>query len=718
MSQDTNLSSLVINKLTQKQYDENVHDSSELYVTKDTNSAYLGDLQIGNTISDERLHALKGYSDKGELLEDAEGLADVKEYAHSTFDRSKFTVTGTPTITDDGIVLSTSTNNYFYITDFNSALPNKFTLNFKVRTPATLPVSHTWIALWLRNSEDSNARIFCRIDNNSSNWYFGYKKSDNTYQIKKFTEILANTLYDITIDIDGSNITVKVNGEEFLSGDDLKIDTNVRQLCVGSGVNNDQYWENFDLKTVNYSIDGVPVFSGNKTGTDTIKPDNYTVVGTPTISADGILTTSTNNYVLTPSFNITNAEDFELVSPFFSFETQSSVFQQGLNWANNTNDTWFFVQRRNSSGNLEVGIASQNTNVYSSKVVTTDANTWYQVKFKYTYPNWFVYYRTKTTDWQQINSSAITDTSKVTIQGTRPIAYKIQTNESLQYGQADLNGMQMWANGNLVYQPCLKIPYTLSKTGSKVVDSVYRSRVNDMAEQFGYANYYTLNENKANNYTVVGSPTISADGIASGFSNSNYIVAPNNFLSADTWKIEYPISATQTNQAGIIAILADFCLQIVYTPTDKRINYALSSNGSSWDVGSSSFVASSLDNTKDSIFVIEYTGTQYKLGIYQNDVNVGGVTIDNTAKLYQSNNQLILGNNRSRNAAVNGSIDLNSFKIYVDGKLAYKAIQPPCFTLPQAEVYGLIQKNSTEIATNTAAIADKSKVTFRDWSVS
>ena len=63
-----------------------------------------------------------------------------------------------------------------------------------------------------------------------------------------------------------------------------------------------------------------------------------------------------------------------------------------------------------------------------------------------------------------------------------------------QYAVYDLNAFKVYVDGDLVYQPCLKIPYTESKTGSKVVDSIYRDRVNDMAEQFGYANYYTLSD--------------------------------------------------------------------------------------------------------------------------------------------------------------------------------------------------------------------------------
>ena len=61
-------------------------------------------------------------------------------------------------------------------------------------------------------------------------------------------------------------------------------------------------------------------------------------------------------------------------------------------------------------------------------------------------------------------------------------------------GSIDLNSFKIYVDGSLVYQPCLKIPYTQSKTGSKIVDSIYRNRVSDMYSQFGYANYYTLSD--------------------------------------------------------------------------------------------------------------------------------------------------------------------------------------------------------------------------------
>lgn len=169
-------------------------------------------------------------------------------------------------------------------------------------------------------------------------------------------------------------------------------------------------------------------------------------------------------------------------------------------------------------------------------------------------------------------------------------------------------------------------------------------------------------------FTVVGSPTITDDGIASGFSNSNYLTINNDFIKANSWKIAYPISATQTNQAGILAIQTDTCMQIVFTPNTKTINYALSSNGTSWDIGSSSFASSQLDTSKDSLFIIEFTGSSYEMYFIQNGIKISGASITNSNKIYPSTKNLILGNNISLNSPINGSIDLKHFSITVDGK--------------------------------------------------
>ena len=66
------------------------------------------------------------------------------------------------------------------------------------------------------------------------------------------------------------------------------------------------------------------------------------------------------------------------------------------------------------------------------------------------------------------------------------------------YGSIDLNSFKIYVDGNLIYQPCLKIPYTEAKNNNKVVDVLYRDRVKDLFEQEGYNGYYTVDEENKN----------------------------------------------------------------------------------------------------------------------------------------------------------------------------------------------------------------------------
>ena len=658
------------------------------------------DLNNLSTTGTQKLRSLNAYANNGELLTDADGLAFIKNYAHSTFDLSKFTVVGSPNITDGGIASELTSSSYIDKI-INNTSNNSFKFVVSFITPSSLATGiKTLFINFLSGVTSNRCEVFINNGKLASsvdaNGVFIAATATGSYQLSPSTKYYASleftgTSYKFSYSLDNNNWT------QIWSVDNS---TNVFQNAIRIGNNaglNRAFDGSIDLKQFSVIVDGVEVFSGNKTGIDTIKPDDYTVVGTPTISADGILTTSTNNYVLTSSFNITNAEDFELVSPFFNFENQSLAFQQGLNWVDNnylpSNDTCFYIQRRNLNGGMEAGIYTQNTGLWSSAVVTTNANTWYQIKFKYTYPNWNIYYRTLTSNWQQVNSSIITDTSKVTIQGTRPIAYKLQTNEGLQYGKADLNSFKIYVDGNLVYQPCLKIPYTESRTGSKVVNSIYRSRVNDMAEQFGYANYYTLLEEDTPHYTVVGSPTISSNFVASGFTNDNYLTASFNLDGSKTFDIDFKFKTPNSISAnGIIFGYSGNPSFVFRVNSTKNVFCEFSITGSTRHYTSST--ATLLDNT-EYYGKISYNKTAVLFSVSTDKSNwiqlasLSNITDFTGVVSYTEGIGRSIGN-VAYASPFEGSIDLKEFKIYVDNKLAYEAVTEPNFTLPQVELYGLI----------------------------
>ena len=237
--------------------------------------------------------------------------------------------------------------------------------------------------------------------------------------------------------------------------------------------------------------------SGTRTGIDTIKPDNYEVVGSPTISEDGVASGfSDTSYIMIPNLNISGVRDFELFTPIFKVNKIASGINQIQNWSL-YNDTRLNTYVR-ANGAFECSIFQGSTIIVSNTIIEPNAsyNTPYQVKFSYKNSVWNVYYKKGDGDWIQKVADRADDTG-VTINGARPLGWQ-NAGQHLQSGSIDLNAYKIYVDGQLVYQPCLKIPYTLSKTGSKIVDVAYRDRVQDMYEQYGYAPYYTIDEENEN----------------------------------------------------------------------------------------------------------------------------------------------------------------------------------------------------------------------------
>jgi hypothetical protein len=107
-------------------------------------------------------------------------------------------------------------------------------------------------------------------------------------------------------------------------------------------------------------------------------------------------------------------------------------------------------------------------------------------------------------------------------------------------GVIDLNNFKIYVEDELVYQPCLKIPYNVSKTGLKVANADARERVIGMGEDYGYSQYFTIDEeneskntpasfdvNDIPNTLLVPPYPICADSVA-----PEYISSPKNVTFA------------------------------------------------------------------------------------------------------------------------------------------------------------------------------------------
>ena len=404
-------------------------------------------------------------------------------YARSTFDKSKFTIVGSTVITDNGIASGFSGGNYLEI---NNPITNgsKFIIisKFTAKTGVNYIVSgvgQSFIIGTGTNGTNTNFQLI--LSSNGTSWDIALP-----YGTKNLIE---NQEYYVKLTFDGSKYVLSYSTDGITYIDDIIVNNssdiyNVAKIRIGNWNSYGVFTGSIDLKQFSITVDGVEVFSGNRTGIDTIKPYDYTLVGTPTISADGIASGfSTTNYltITTPVLTSNN----------FSFKGTVDI--------TNRVGTGNFPILYMGTENDRMSLAYQD-----SKFVLASGNSHFTFLQTSNYTQNGLYYYEVKVENNVVYLLISDDNGQTYTTLNTPLTSPFSGSYSLRLGNSgtdyfsigsiDLNAFKIYVDGDLVSQPCLKIPYTESKTGSKIVDSIYRDRVNDMAEQFGYAPYYTLSD--------------------------------------------------------------------------------------------------------------------------------------------------------------------------------------------------------------------------------
>lgn len=405
---------------------------------------------------------------------------------HSTFDKSKFTVVGSPTITDDGVVSGFNSQSFLR---FEQSLSGLVNVNYvwtyyNNGVPYAVP-----FALFMTPSNKTINPVVVSSSNilTLEGGVNGFKiKEGETYNLKLVTDLKTfSELY-----IDDRLISNKVLNytEDY-----------VYKIHIGTGKNNFPINGSIDLKQFSITVDGKEVFNGNKTGIDTIKADNYEVVGSPVISDDGVATFDTSSALSTGVLGLDGTKDWDIyfdfnntgkeTIPISTVGTGKYYLQIGCGRSNGV-----FLQIGNATGSTW-GYNSQ----WIGNVLSTGLNK-VHYKYKASESKYFIYINDML-KFSVVNANTVNNNYNMLIGNTTILSAPVTQG-------FDLNSLKIYQEGNLIYQPCLKIPYTQSKTGSKIVDGVYRDRVWDMNEQFGYTHYYTLGDTDFTLATCKGSDVV------------------------------------------------------------------------------------------------------------------------------------------------------------------------------------------------------------------
>lgn len=383
--------------------------------------------------------------------------------------------------------------------------------------------------------------------------------------------------------------------------------------------------------------------------------NKVTVVGNPTITSDGVASGfTTANYIASPTTLTINPNIFRIC---FEFTTSSDITTPQMIIRSKDGQNAFIIGLKSRKMRLYLnegdsplswGVASD---ILSTKVLT--ANTKYSGCLSFNGSTYTLNLNNE--DWITVKSSTLMRSS---------FALKIGQGMSAEpfLGSVDIQAIRVYSNNELVYSPTKPICYLERRK-----------------EGFDLSKF-----------TVVGSPTITEAGVASGFNNNfaDYISIAGiqaESLRNKSWEISASIIVPedlklQTNifnigktyhYFGSVSVLKDAVCFFARTGTMSDTN----NEGNKIRIGKSATVT----HIGVKLEYVLSTGT-YKLTAYdlQNNTKLGEGTWTapsegrtNTQLVgVNSGGEIIIGSVRDTNTymGIGQIIDLTQFSITVDGK--------------------------------------------------
>lgn len=225
--------------------------------------------------------------DTGEVLSEEKLFKQISERKHSTFDLSKFTVVGSPTITDDGVASGFSDKNYLTLNSSDLMGSNNYSINLNFTFTSSLTTSKYDYIMSDSNGSQYGISIY-RLYN-----ILYARCNSNNNLVALATSVSLNTPYNVEINVANGICSIDTTVNQQTSTKTLDISaiqewSNV--IWIGNRFGDSissSFRGSIDLKHFLITVDGKEVFSGNKTGTDTVKIGNETVEIPYTLSKTG-----------------------------------------------------------------------------------------------------------------------------------------------------------------------------------------------------------------------------------------------------------------------------------------------------------------------------------------------------------------------------------------------------------------------------------------------
>ena len=181
----------------------------------------------------------------GGVSTDTDVYSDIVNYAHSTFDRSKFQIVGSPVITDDGIASGFSSSNYIV---GNHTTVENVTYRFKVYLRSPSP-SNALCIFKLNNPNESTNKVLIYQTVSVSGVAITYANNYSTPM-----DLTLGKTYYFEFKVTTANLTLTAYNEDFsLAGTtSMDITSPIQAYGFNVGVTNGyKVWPyEFDLKSI------------------------------------------------------------------------------------------------------------------------------------------------------------------------------------------------------------------------------------------------------------------------------------------------------------------------------------------------------------------------------------------------------------------------------------------------------------------------------------
>lgn len=226
----------------------------------------------------------------------------------------------------------------------------------------------------------------------------------------------------------------------------------------------------------------------------------FTVVSSPNITDDGIVSGFAGNGFIRTADTINFSSTFEL---YVKINT-GTIISSNKNIIATNSVQGIIIITGNGKLRIQLGDGTQwITNVLVASG-TVSSNTDYLIKLTYDGTEYALYVLENGTWTKQISYPSVTQFLPsgyaINIGGNRGGTGEFEGSVDLKYFALKVDGVEVFSGNQTgvdtytINGSTVTIPYNLSKTGSKIVNSAYRSQVSAVYNELGYAPYYTLSD--------------------------------------------------------------------------------------------------------------------------------------------------------------------------------------------------------------------------------